>query len=62
VPGSLGPLLNLAFGEGGTRMQVELLDVIHYPPPGWAWHTIETLNPEWPAIETVNGVGLRGVP
>src|SRR5262249_16277924 len=34
------------------RMQVELLDVMHYPRPGWMpWHTIETPNPDWPTIE-----------
>jgi hypothetical protein len=33
-------------------MRVELLDVVHYPRPGWMpWHTIETPNPDWPAIE-----------
>jgi hypothetical protein len=33
-------------------MQVALLDVMHYPRPGWMpWHTIETPNPDWPTIE-----------
>lgn len=33
-------------------MRVELLDVMHYPRPGWRpWHIIETANPDWPTIE-----------
>ena len=32
-------------------MRVALLEVIHYPPPGWSWHDIETLDPDWPTVE-----------
>ena len=32
-------------------MQVMLLEVMHYPPNGADWHTIETPDPDWSAIE-----------
>ena len=32
-------------------MRVMLLEAIHYPPDGADWRSIETPDPDWPAIE-----------
>lgn len=32
-------------------MRVSLLEVMHYPSGGAHWHTVETPEPDWPAIE-----------
>ena len=33
-------------------MQIKRLDIIHYPPGGSAWESIETAMPDWQIIES----------